>query len=135
MGFEVLAKVRVQLNKDNHKNEDNPKNQDILKNEDNLKNEDGLKNEDDFKMKMTLRMRMALKMKMPLKKKTIYSKKSPKFGYKSWKKNSLKYKNFPTCREIFIEKYCFLPNSLFHRFKSTKISFYSNLIMVPHIFQ
>ena len=28
-------------------------------------------------------------------------KKSPKFGKKVCKKNSLKYKNFPTCREIF----------------------------------
>ena len=119
MGFKVLAKVRVQLNKDNHKNEDNPKNQNILKNEDNIKNEDGIKNEDDFKMKMTLRMKMALKIS----------------GINNEKKISLKYKNFPTCREIFIERNSFLPNSFFHRFQSTKISFYSNLTMVPHIFQ
>ena len=135
MGFKVLAKVRVQLNKDNHKNEDNPKNQDILKNEDNLKNEDGLKNEDDFKMKMTLRMKMALKMKMTPKKKTINFKNLQNLGINNEKKISLKYKNFPTCREIFIERNSFLPNSFFHRFQSTKISFYSNLIMVPHIFQ
>ena len=67
--------------------------------------------------------------------KSIYSKRSPKFGKKWWKKCSLKYKNLPTYRDIFLETLIFTQLFFFHRFQSTKMSFNSYLMMVPHIYQ